>query len=434
MATDFSFNGQTSYSPLLSAVSQAPYDAAKLKILQEENQRARLSSLLSNMASAAAIARQIQITGQESQKNQGIKDIQSLMTEPNQNQVIGNANFQPQSGVQGKPSMFPQGTPIGTPTDVNATGDISAQPFQPSTPVTFGQTQQGQTQPARLLAALTKANPQSMTENMAGISGILASLGGGGQSAKDIPLLQKKLGQEWELKPSPENGKMTAYPKYQGMGGAREIPTDVSTQPGTSTLNPVANQALGDQVKSLTENPQFKKAQETLSDMQQIEAMIKANNAAGLQQILIQRAESQGLTAGRLNAGSIAKEFGNQSIYARIWRAGQRAVNGQLMDLDKTEMLDQLNIQRKTMGTQVLGIIDNQAKGFANRYKLPKNDVKQQMMDLSGISPALQGYDPNYKPIYQTPKEPASNKTDKSTFVPSSSGRRIPVTSFTVSK
>lgn len=61
MATDFRFNAQNSYSPLLTALAEAPMNKAKLQIAQEQNSRQRLSDLLTNISSAASLSRNLQV-------------------------------------------------------------------------------------------------------------------------------------------------------------------------------------------------------------------------------------------------------------------------------------------------------------------------------------------------------------------------------------
>lgn len=99
MATDFRFNAQQSYSPLLAALAEAPLNKAKMQIAQETNQRQRLSDLLTNISSAAATARQFQANHQQAVEQLARENAAKQMGNSlNQNLMLGNPAFQQSMG------------------------------------------------------------------------------------------------------------------------------------------------------------------------------------------------------------------------------------------------------------------------------------------------------------------------------------------------
>lgn len=148
MAGQFDF--QQSSSPLLAALTQVPQERQKMQLLQEQARQARFNNFLNTLTTGASLARsiqQIQAGNMENQntRNQmeGQKTLGNILTEPMQASPVSRFQFGP-SQTQG-----PVVQPIA------------------QTPLSFGQTMQGQTQPQRIEAALLQANPAESTKQMA---------------------------------------------------------------------------------------------------------------------------------------------------------------------------------------------------------------------------------------------------------------------------
>lgn len=137
MAGQFDF--QQSSSPLLAALTEAPERKRQAELQQKQSQQDRLNSLLNNMQQFANIGRTIQ-QGQQA----------ALQQKQAQSQLQGQQNVQ---GILAEPQQQ---------------APVSSFGFGPSQmPPTFGQTQQGGTQPQRLQSALAQGFPDQAGQLLA---------------------------------------------------------------------------------------------------------------------------------------------------------------------------------------------------------------------------------------------------------------------------
>lgn len=137
MAGQFDF--QQSSSPLLTALTEAPERKRQAELQQKQAQQERLNSLLNNMQQFATIGRTIQ-QGQQA----------ALQQKQAQSQLQGQQNVQ---GILAEPEQQ---------------APVSSFGFGPSQmPPTFGQTQQGGTQPQRLQSALAQGFPDETGQSLA---------------------------------------------------------------------------------------------------------------------------------------------------------------------------------------------------------------------------------------------------------------------------
>ena len=155
MALDFGF--QTSSSPLLSALVQAPQERQKMELLAQQARQARLDSFLNTISSAATLARtfqQIKQSNIEQQQLQGQiqgqQNLQNILTEPAPTAAVARPI------LQYKPALGP-------------TLPGQSMPLVPSSTVQplFGQTPLGTTQSARLRAATLQAFPSAAGSQLA---------------------------------------------------------------------------------------------------------------------------------------------------------------------------------------------------------------------------------------------------------------------------
>lgn len=354
---DFRFNGPSSYSPLLSALADAPANRAKLQILQEQNQRQRLSDLLTQMSSAASIARNIQLIHQQGVEQKAREDTAKTMNPQNRNLFLGNQAFGNAYG-----GMAGTGAGIET---------------------MFGGGQQVAPQP--------NLQGEGVTPNDMGVD----------PQALIRKMKLKAVGTSYHTETNPNTGE-----QYQvtdspiGLPPEKiNYPTDNSTGvEGKPQLPPKLMEAANTAKEKFQSRSDVTTNISDLALLDQIEAGVKSNNPAAVQNLIIERARTGGLPGGRVTSGTQASEVGSQQFGAKIGRYWKKTLTGQLTASDKADYLDQIQNQRNVSAKQIIDAHQGVAKEVAKQYGIALPVAKK--IVGAGLESQMGKYNPNYRPIY----------------------------------
>lgn len=290
MVADFRFNGPQSYSPLLSALAEAPQNKAKLDILQEQNKRSRLNELLTNMSNAATVARNIQLIHQTRNQIQGQEKMTGLMNQTN---------------------------PLA--------GAASA-----ANPDAFSTGLAGVQAPFAGLDSMMGAAPQAGTG--------VPLQGEGVSDPKKAVIMNKLFPTQYEVSSNPDTGLREMVSKIPGMP---IIPVDKPSAKGLATnpddLNPVQRKALPELANKF--NEESKSEQEVLLNVKEFQNLAKMKNPISDTSLKILTPRLTGIVA-RLNPTTLEAFGGSAAITDKIEASLQKAKSGTLTSSDRKFLTD----------------------------------------------------------------------------------------------
>lgn len=383
MATDFRFNGQTSYSPLLSALAEAPQNAAKLAILKEQNTRQRLSDLLTNMSNAASLARNIQLIHQGNNQIAGEEGVTKIATQSNPLAgAVSAAN--PEAFSAGLSSV--QAPFMGLDTMMGG-----GQPPQPSAsaapPLAQGE--------GGLPGATQSQAPQSSPSIPMQSEGV--------QDPRKAIIMNKLFPSQYQLSTDPNNGLQRLVSSIPGMP---IIPVDKPQTQNLITdpkdLNPIQIKALPEFADKFATDS--KPEQEVLLNTKEFKGLAASKNPISDTTLKLLAPRLTGIVA-RINPTTLDAYGGSSAVVDKINSSLERAKNGKLTDKDRSFLVNLANNVESTANDAL-----KQKLGDA---------VSKAQVSIRGVDPGLlakaiggntQDRINSYKPISgsQSPKVPAS--------------------------
>jgi hypothetical protein len=362
MATDFSFDAQKSYSPLLAALAQAPVQREQLRIQMEQNQRKRLSDLLDNMASASKTARDVQSA------------IQTHRTMSALSAVKQHLDVQDPTGVTG--SMF-----MSDPGSFLSSGNALGGQIQGVKNVFNTMAPQAPAQPNVAGEGVT-ANDQSVPQPS--VPGVTSSPGMGGMDQNAMIQRSLKRAMYGEPKEGTDANTGLSMQYYPGTG----IPPTTTNPPAEGELPPVQKASLLEHVGKFRSDPAYKDFETQIQAARQLKMVVNSKNPIARLNAIAGQVREAGIN--RVTLPELSMGGHDPSTWESLKQRFETAASGKFTEVNTQE----LNALADMMTESAQAGMKNLAGSYSGDYKTINKSVNPKIVDDvfgNALSPHMKG-------------------------------------------